>query len=356
MCTDFSSNSLSKKPTGPGETFSITQQCTIMKRKPANLLSSIRSLILPAVRMQVVSVSNNDILDELVACFDYSCRTEPVGSCLIFNMHFMVILHPDVYEQRLPSLPVIVKEAVKIFYQRISFLQKKYAEVSPVSSQWQFRFGPGAEFNNEKVGPSDIRVLGMLTGPRNTPGSLPEKQHTARVTMKVKATNVFDKLDLNMDVLRHIHFVENGLFTVKYQSDFTLPSYAGLNSTANKQTRSFHQSLAEISCFNGEKNRSEEFVMKDKEIVIARKEDNNQGYNNYLLIDSSFVSNPHARIRWNDSEGKFQIASFSNHETRVNEVKVGKSEAGAPQWFELPDMCQVLLNGMVTLEFKKTGI
>ncbi len=327
-----------------------------MKRKPANLLSSIRSLILPAASAQLISVSNNDILDELVACFDHSCRTEPVGSCLIFNMHFMVILHPNVYEQRLPSLPVIVKEAVKIFYKRISSLQKKFAEVSPVSSQWQFRFGPGAEFNNEKVGAADIKVLGMLTGARNSVGSLHENKHTARVTMKVKATNVFDKLDLNMDILRHIHFVENGLFTVKYQSDFTLPSYPSVNQSAGKQTRSYHSSLAEISCFNAEKNRSEDYVMKDKEIVIARKENSNEGYNNYMLIDSAFVSNPHARIRWNDNTGSFQIAAFSNHETRVNEVIVGKSDAGAPQWFELPDKCQVLLNGMVTLEFRKYGI
>ena len=96
--------------------------------------------------------------------------------------------------------------------------------------------------------------------------------------------------------------------------------------------------------------------MKDKEIVIARKENANMGYNNYMLIDSAFVSNPHARIRWNDTTGKFQIASFSSHETRVNEMVVNKSEAGAPQWFELPDKCQVLLNGMVTLEFKKSGL
>jgi hypothetical protein len=71
------------------------------------------------------------------------------------------------------------------------------------------------------------------------------------------------------------------------------------------------------------------------------------------LIESGFVSNPHARIRWNDTQQSFQIASFSNNETRVNETVISKSEAGDPRWFDLKDKSQVLLNGMVTLTFKQ---
>jgi len=95
-------------------------------------------------------------------------------------------------------------------------------------------------------------------------------------------------------------------------------------------------------------------VMKDTEMVIARREPENLHYGNYLLLDSQFVSNPHARIRLNESTGRFQIASFSAQETRVNERVIERSSALQPRWFDLEPQCQILLNGIVTLYFKQT--
>ena len=111
--------------------------------------------------------------------------------------------------------------------------------------------------------------------------------------------------------------------------------------------------LARIEYFLGDKNKGDVYIMKDTEIVIARKEPENQGYSNYLLLDSEFVSNPHARIRLNEQTGKFQIASFSANETRANEMIIVKSNAALPRWFDLEPKSQILLNGIVTLEFKQ---
>ena len=292
-------------------------------------------------------LTNNDMLNELVDCFDGSCKTESVGASLVFNMHFLVILHPDVYEQRLPSFPVVVKEAVKLFYKKLQAYKKNFEELSPVSSHWQFRFGPATDFNGETISPYDMRVVGMLTGIRT--GSMgAERRHTAKVTMKSKATNVFDKMDINLDVLRHIHFAESGNFTVKFSNDLTLGGGSLL-----RQARNSDNGFARIEYFLGDKNKSDVYIMKDTEIVIARREPENQGYNNYLLIDSTYVSNPHARIRLNEATGKFQIAAFSANETRVNEVVITRSEVSMPRWFDLEPQSQILLNGIITLEFKQ---
>jgi len=169
------------------------------------------------------------------------------------------------------------------------------------------------------------------------------------VTMKSKLTNVFDKMDLNLDVLRHIHFAENGNFTVKFSSDLSLAA-AG---PSPKQTRKMEHGFARIEYFMGDKNKGGVYIMKDTEIVIARKEPDNQGYSNFLLIDSSYVSNPHARIRINENTGRCQIASFSANETRVNENVIARSNAANPQWINLEAESQVLLNGIVTLQFNQ---
>src|ERR1700733_8143763 len=113
-----------------------------MKKRSGNFMGTLRNLLIPENRHQPLPVTNNDILDELLGCFDYSCKTEPVGTSLLFNMHFLVILHPDVYEQRLASFPVVVKEAVKNFYKKLQVYRRNYEDIAPVSSLWQFRFGP----------------------------------------------------------------------------------------------------------------------------------------------------------------------------------------------------------------------
>jgi hypothetical protein len=318
-----------------------------MSRRSGDFFGSLKNWLIPEGKEEQPSpVTNNDILKELSDCFDNSCHTESVGSSLVFNMYYMVILHPDVYEQRLPSLPVVVKEAVKMFYKKLDGHRKHFEDIAPVSSHWQFRFGPATDFNGMKIDLHDRRVVGMLTGLK-TKSMDGDRRHTAKVTMKSKATNVFDKMDINIDVLRHIHFAESGNFTVKFNPELSL------RIESLKPTRNYEQGLARIEYFMGDKNRGDVYLMKDTEIVIARKEPENQGYSNYLLLDSQFVSNPHARIRLNELTGKFQIASFSINETRVNEVVIAKSDAAAPRWFDLEPKSQVLLNGMVTLDFKQ---
>lgn len=319
-----------------------------MKRRPGDIWGAMRNWLVPESTREIpVPLTNNDMLHELVDCFDGSCKTESVGASLVFNMHFLIILHPDVYEQRLPSFPVVVKEAVKMFYKKLQGYKKNYEDLAPVSSHWQFRFGPATEFNGESVGPYDLKIVGMLTGIRTGPAAA-DRRHTAKVTMKSKATNVFDKMDINLDVLRHIHFAESGNFTVKFSNDLTLGGGSLL-----KQARNLDGGLARIEYHLGDKNKSDVYTMKDTEIVIARKEPENQGYNNYLLIESGYVSNPHARIRLNEASGKFQIASFSANETRVNEVVIVRSDVQSPRWFDLEPQSQILLNAIVTLEFKQ---
>lgn len=319
-----------------------------MKRRPAALFGSLRNWLIPEGKTAPAAVTNNDVLKELLDCFDNSCKSESVGASLLFNMHFIVILHPDVYEQRLPSSLVVVKEAVRNFYKRLQLYRKHYEDLSPVSAHWQFRFAPATDFNGEKIGPYDIRVLGMLTGPK-TGAHGGDRRNTTKVTMKSKATNVFDKMDINLDVLRHIHFAEGGNFTLKFSHELNLNG----SGIAMKQARHMESGFARIDYFLGDKNQGDSYIMKDTEIVIARKEPENQGYSNYLLLDSNYVSNPHARIRLNEQTGKFQIASFSTQETRVNEIVIAKSEAESPRWFDLQPRSQVLLNGIITLDFKQ---
>ncbi len=302
-------------------------------------LDRLKKALLPVdTAAPAPDVTNTRLMNELLACFDASVQQESVGSSLLFNMHYLIILHPDTYNARLSSLPVVVKETVKAFYKRLNDLKDQYGEVSPVSVNWQFKFGPGVSFNNETIEPNDILVIGTLTGLKE--GSY---QQTTKATAKPKRTNVFDRMDINLDTLRNIDFNETGSFSVRFNAD--------LQTGSDSQPKRKQAGLAQISYHLPEQDTDEQFTMQVREIVIARKEPENMNYSNYLLIDSLYVSNPHARIRYNESISQFQIASFSRNETRVNERVIPRSDLTDPQWLALPDQAQILLNGFVTLRF-----
>jgi hypothetical protein len=103
-----------------------------------------------------------------------------------------------------------------------------------------------------------------------------------------------------------------------------------------------------------DQNTEQTYWMKDPEVVIARQEPDNEAFANYIRLVSPYVSNPHARIRYDATTGQFQLASFSQHETRLNERVVARSEPANPTWVELPSPSQILLNGVVTLAFQST--
>jgi len=306
-------------------------------------LDRLKRNILPTREDAITQeVTNTILLNELLDCFEDSLKKESVGSSLLFNAHYLIILHPDTYEARLASLPVVVKEAVKVFYKRLAELKNSYKEITPISSNWQFKFAPGVEFNGESIKLNDVMVIGMLTGLKEITSR--ENVTKTKVTMKPKKTNVYDKLDINLASLKNIDFRESGAFTVKFNADLQM----GSEAPPKRQGAA----LASIEYISENNETQESYQMLVKEIVIARKEADNLNYSNYLLIASNYISNPHARLRYNENSRQFQIASFSRNETRVNERIIPQSEITNPQWFDLPNPAKILLNGLITLSFE----
>lgn len=327
----------------------------------------IRNKIVPNSEVAATAqVTNESILEELVACFVESCKNESVGNSLLFDMHFIIVLHPQVYEDRLAAMPTIVKEAVDVFYEKLNdqnFLKNKnkIRKPSPVASTWLFKFSPGTEFDNKIISQNNINVIGMLTGIKETPIKDDAKSSSkTTVTIRSKTTNVFDRMDINLDLLKQINFLDNGIFSIRYnpvlkQENNDIPSSQNIDKSFKRDPDPKTSGFAKIGIYVVDDGKEETYTMQNREIVIARKEPSNQNYTNYLLVESKYVSNPHARIRLDEASGKFQIASFSRFDTRVNNnAPLVKSEPTNPVWSDLENDCKILLNGMVTLYFKST--
>ncbi|QJW90330.1 FHA domain-containing protein [Spirosoma taeanense] len=331
-----------------------------MEKQPNRFLDQLSNLLVPKERTkQPETVTNERILKELIACFETSLERESFGTSLLFNAHYIIILHPDTYKERLAALPVIVNEAVKAFTERLKERKRPEDEVPPVSTHWYFKFGPGTEFAGRTIGPGDIDVIGSLSGAGFDSPRASENASLGNVkaTRKVKNTNLYDKMDLSVGAFQHIDFREAGAFAIKMDTRLLNAekpqSAAPAAPTGTIAHKTAHPSaLARIDCYLADKDKEETYWMQDREVVVARMEADNQAFSNYLRLDSPYVSNPHARIRYNEAAQRFEIASFSRNETRVNEQVMTRSEPASPQWTELPRQAQILLNGIVTLSFQ----
>ncbi len=358
-----------------------------MGKTPNRFLQQLGNLIVPKGEAAAPTIiSNERILQDVVACFDKSLARESVGTRLLFDSHFLVILHPTAYNERLAALPVIVDEAVRTFYTHLKQRKRPQDTIVPVASHWYFKFGPGKEYNGKVIGPGDMEVIGSLSG--NAVGgdrvkSAPTRPMNVKTTRKVKNTNVYDTLDTNMLAFSHIDFRESGAFSVKIDFDqFVEPVAPSTPAPAETASVTAAQpvpaapqpstvpvlpvvkavpanlaaplALAKIDCYMADTNVEETYWMQDREVVLARREPDNEAFPNYIRLDSPYVSNPHARIRYNDTTQAFELASFSRNETRINEQIVGRSDPASPLWSPLPRKAQILLNGVVTLTFEGT--
>ena len=337
-----------------------------MEKPPNRLWDQLGSLLVPKRQPNAPElITNERILHELIRCFDTSLNRESIGNSLLFDAHYVIILHPTSYTERLAALPVIVNEAVTAFYDRINQRKGPQNRIVTIASHWHFKFGPGTEFDGRSITPADVEVIGSLTGASLENDSLSNAKAgtNLKATRKVKNTNVYEKLDLNLPAFSQIDFRESGAFAVRIDpallgSDIpptaVVPAPAMLPvSVAPSPARP--DALARIDCYMADQNTEQTYWMKDREVVIARQEPDNQMFANYIRLVSPYVSNPHARIRYDETAGQFQLASFSRHETRLNERVVARSEPTNPVWVELPSTSQILLNGVVTLSFQRNS-
>lgn len=325
-----------------------------MEKSSNQFWSQLTDLLVPKPQSSGPrSVSSEQILQELIRCFDISLHRESIGTSLLFDAHYVIILHPTTYADRLAALPVIVNEAVNAFYERINQRRGGQDRIVTIASHWHFKFGPGTEFNGRPITTADVEVIGSLTGAsleNSTVSSF--GAGNLKATRKVKNTNVYEKLDLNLPAFSHIDFRESGAFAVRIDPDL-LPHNEVPGAVVQPTPPAIRpDAFARIDWHVADQNTGETYWMTDREVVIARDEPENRPFANYLRLVSSYVSNPHARIRYNSTTGQYQLASFSQHETRLNEQIVVRSEPGNPVWVELPSPSQILLNGAVTLAFQ----
>jgi len=167
------------------------------------------------------------------------------------------------------------------------------------------------------------------------------------VTFIPRQTGISQTFDISQDVLRGFNYYSEGYYEVPY--DENLESEEEKSANPNQKYFARFETILPEKQFAGKKV---EFLMVDNEIVVSGN-DETRDERNIFRIPTDWVNSPHLQIRYNQSDGKFYLASFGE-KTILNENDVPKSDVNAPQWVEVPVNSKILLNGIVGVNIFKT--
>lgn len=315
---------------------------SLLNNLAKSLLSLQTKLIPPLAAPDPVSASsdrltNQKLLDELLACFQTSIQEKSLKRRVLFDMYYLVVIHPDVYNDLFPFFPVITEDLLDEMYTIIR--ERPEERKGGVAGYWQFSYQPSTSLGDDLIDPTQIRVVGMPTG------ALQSTSGTIRATFKPRNSNVYKTLDINLELLSGLEFVATGIFRDKFNPDL-IRKTESIKSVVG-------ESLAKIE-YAPTAGQLATWYMKDDEITIKRREPSDE-YSSFLLgLDSEFVADRHVRIKFNREEDKYEILSLVKSPVMVNEQQIPPGSSGSnPVWSLLPNTATILLSGRIELRFQR---
>ena len=290
---------------------------------------------------QVAPLTPDNIYKYIVQKFEESIAELSFANRIVFYHEYIICFNEEDYnhftENKKGIFGLIVQESVKQFYNILQQYRQEGKVVAPSASKWVFRFAAHPEYLR-----GDKSVIGKLM-----PGSIRQKKENLRITFIPRQTGIAETFDINPDLLDGFIFYSEGYYEIAYDTLFSLNDKTITNG--DKAILARFETIVPDKEFAGKKI---EYLMKEKEIFISGK-DETKDAPDIFRIPSDWVNTPHLRIKHDNDDNKFYLASFGE-KTLVNEIEVSASDISNPSWVPLPLNSRIVLNGIVGVNIFKS--
>jgi hypothetical protein len=289
----------------------------------------------------------DDIYKYIVQKFTDSIKELSFGSRVVFYHEYIICFNEEDYRQFTQNkkgiFGLIIQESAKQFYHILNEHKQQGKTVEPASNKWVFRFVSHPEYL-----PGDKSLIGKLM-----PDSQHQKKENVRITFIPRQTGIAETFDVNPEILEGFTFYSEGYYEVPFETHLlvstTTSPYKQTNPTLANTLLARFETIVPDAAFAGKKI---EYFMHDKEIFVSGK-DEQKDKPNIFRIPSEWVNTPHLKIKYDEQENKFHLASFGE-KTIVNENEVALSDMNNPTWVELPINSRIVLNGIVGVNIFKS--
>lgn len=290
---------------------------------------------------QAPPLTADDVYKYIIQKFEESIKELSFANRIVFFHEYIVCFNEEDYtrftQNKKGIFGLIVQECVKQFYNILERYNNEGKVVAPASNKWVFRFAAHPEYLR-----GDKSVIGKLM-----PGSVHQKKESLRVTFIPRQTGIAETFDVNPELLDGFIFYSDGYYEIAYDQHFNMSTKAVKNSEARLLAR--FETIVPDKEFAGKKI---EYYMREPDILISGK-DEDADRDNVFRIPSEWVNTPHLRVKFNNDDHKFYLASFGE-KTLVNENEVVASNMDNPVWVPLPLNSRIVLNGIVGVNIFKS--
>lgn len=293
------------------------------------------------------ALTPDDIYNYIVQKFAESIKELSFGSRVVFYHEYIICFNEEDYRQFTQNkkgiFGLIIQESAKQFYKILNEYKQDGKTVEPASNKWVFRFVSHPEYL-----PGDKSLIGKLM-----PGGHHQKKENVRITFIPRQTGIAETFDVNPEILEGFTFYSEGYYEVPFENHLLIQNtpvnYKQTNPTLSNTLLARFETIVPDAAFAGKKI---EYFMHDKEIFVSGK-DEQKDKPNIFRIPSEWVNSPHLKIKFDENDNKFHLASFGE-KTIVNEIEVGLSDMNNPTWVELPINSRIVLNGIVGVNIFKS--
>jgi hypothetical protein len=289
---------------------------------------------------QIPPLTSDDIYKYIVQKFEESIKELSFANRIVFYHEYIVCFNEDDHnhftQNKKGIFGLIVQECVKQFYKILDPYQQQGKTVEPSSNKWVFRFAAHPEYMR-----GDKSVIGKLM-----PGTIQQKKENVRITFIPRQTGIAETFDVNPELLDGFIFYSDGYYEITYNPSFSMNAKSGNRGEPKLFAR--FETIVPDKEFAGKKI---EYYMRDTDIFISGK-DAAKNDPDVFRIPSDWVNTPHLRVKYNNDDNKFYLASFGE-KTLVNENEVTASDIKNPVWIPLPVNSRIVLNGIVGVNIFK---
>ena len=299
-----------------------------------DLLKTALDFFIPKNTEKKTGLLNRTILKEMEECFEKTIEEQSMRGRMLYDSNFTIALHPDDFEDRKQTLPYVVQMAVNGFYEIITKNKKHYgnAPFVPATKNWYFQFLSKEKLLDNEIKRGEVMIMSTFASPKKTSGSNGNVVGTIRITFKPNLSKYYESLNIDLQLLSGLGYEGGYIFTPKF--DINLGTVTYLPKSVADST------LAALKYTVG--GHEIEYSMSEPEIIISKKRSDNTYPANTLAIDSDFLVDQHARIKYEAHTNQFFIAAFAD--TKVDQRNVVLSNGGDVNWVRLDKNATLLLN------------
>lgn len=294
------------------------------------------------------ALTPDEIYHYIIQKFSDSIKELSFGNRVVFYHEYIICFNEEDYRQFTQNkkgiFGLIIQETSKEFYNILNQYKQDGKTVAPASNKWVFRFVSHPEYL-----PGDKSLIGKLM-----PDTHHSKTENVRITFIPRQTGIAETFDVNPEILDGFNFYSEGYYEVPFNERLLSPLLTSAhiqhtNTTVANDLLARFETIIPDKEYAGKKI---EYFMRDKEILVSGK-DETKDKPNIFRIPSEWVNSPHLKIRLDENDNKFYLASFGE-KTVVNENEVAPSEINNPTWVELPINSRIVLNGIVGVNIFKS--